>query len=797
MDDTMSNVCGLSIDDVDANRLIIVDDTLSQAAGGLVNDEVEGNGFLLVGEEENLNEGTLVSADNEEGCSGSLQTPTKDNGRSNVAQKPVKKQQFHSEAAAYDFYNVYGLSTGFGVRKCRTSKSKKTGKVIFRRFVCDKEGERYPKDKRLEGREGEVKRRRTVREGCKAKMDIKFRDGMWEVSTFVEDHCHDLTSPPKRHLHRSHNNFHKNAACKNLVNVLNKSGLGPSGIARTINISRDGSGSAVTTNQVVTHLRSERANNMGREAVEVALRLQQKRSEDPNFHFCMELDISGNLRSMFWADSRARDAYLRFSDVIVFDVMYKTNRYKMPFAPFTGVNHHRQSTLFGCALLADETEETFTWLFKEWLKCMWGKAPSCIITDMDGAMQNAIRTVFPNTCHRFCSWHISRHLVEHIPAMRDSTSDFAKDYTHWYFRKNIADSETEWQKLVEKYPFVENSWLGKMWELRSHWLPAYFRDTFTVGMTSSSRSESMNAFFDGFVNQGTTLQEFVEQYDNALHDRRDKESQADFKSKSTSALLISRSTLESQAAKCYTSIMFKFFKAEFGDSSDCWDELLDKNGNVSEYLVGLSNEEKWKWCKVIYEESETGSVKATCQCAKFEIEGYLCKHILRIMREKRLLSIPERYILNRWTVMARYHQSRRGVAADEGNNKAVTPLERWLLLAKCHRALDVIQNNKRLMKVDETLDACLAESELEKRDNEIVANSCSQVQSNYVTNTAEICIHDPLLVKTKGRPKKATRFKSSVEKSKSKTKQQKCGNCGQRGHYIRTCKQPKVLILAF
>ncbi|XP_077251944.1 protein FAR1-RELATED SEQUENCE 5-like [Tasmannia lanceolata] len=492
---------------------------------------------------------------------------------------------------------------------------------------------------------------------------------------------------------------------------------------------------------------------MGREAVEVAVRFQQKRSEDPNFHFYMELDISGNLRSMFWADSRARDAYLRFSGVIVFDVTYKTNRYKMPFAPFTGVNHHRQSTLFGCALLADETEETFTWLFKEWLKCMWGKVPSCIITDMDRAMRNAIRIVFPNTRHRFCSWHTSKHLVEHIPAMQDSTSDFAKDYTHWYFRKNIADSETEWQKLVEKYPFVENSWALLYRRLSNNMIIHFMIGAIkNLKQISSLKVQVLYRFLGALWNH--KLQNVIR-------------------------------------------VLCLNYSKQNLDSSDCWDELLDKNGNVSEYLVGLSNEEKWKWCKVVYEESEAEGVKATCQCAKFETEGYLCKHILRIMREKRLLSILERYILNRWTVMARYHQSRSGVVANEGNNKTVTPLERWLLLAKCHKALDVIQNNKRLMKkVDETLDACLAESELEKRDNEIVANSCSQVQSNYVTNTAEICIRDPLLVKTKGRPKKATQFKSSLEKSKSKTKQRKCGNCGQRGHHIRTCKQPKVLILA-
>lgn len=67
---------------------------------------------------------------------------------------------------------------------------------------------------------------------------------------------------------------------------------------------------------------------------------------------------------VFWCDARARKSYKKISDVIVFDVTYKTNSFSMPFAPFTGVNHHRQSTLFGCALLSDEREETFVWLYR-------------------------------------------------------------------------------------------------------------------------------------------------------------------------------------------------------------------------------------------------------------------------------------------------------------------------------------------------------------------------------------------------------------------------------------------------
>ena len=63
----------------------------------------------------------------------------------------------------------------------------------------------------------------------------------------------------------------------------------------------------------------------------------------------------------------------------------------MPFAPFTGLNHHCQSILFGCALLQDETEQTFVWLFETWLQAMWGKEPKSIITDQDLAMGVALQ----------------------------------------------------------------------------------------------------------------------------------------------------------------------------------------------------------------------------------------------------------------------------------------------------------------------------------------------------------------------------------------------------------------------
>ncbi|XP_077249472.1 protein FAR1-RELATED SEQUENCE 7-like [Tasmannia lanceolata] len=371
MDSNVSQICGHLIDEVDCNGLVVVDD-----------NEVDGNQLDMLNEGEIPNEGVVGYVDNEEGCSGAVTTPNKDDGGTSVANDPFLNQEFETPKAADEFYNVYSLAAGFGVRKAKTNKSKKNLEVITRRF--------------------------------------------------------DLTSPTRRGMHHSHNKFVKNMVCKNLMEKISDHGVKPCNIARVCT-SASGGGSGVTANQVVSHLRVRRRNNMRKEAFLISRQFHEKQAEDPNFYFAMEMDDIGNLRSMFCADSRARNAYLTFADVIVFDVTYKTNRFLMPFAPLTGVNHHGHSTLFECALLADEEEETFTWLFQQWLKCMFGVAPGCIITDMDVAMRNAIRNVFLKTRHRFCSWHIHRHLIEHCAGMRDSESDFCKDYNKWFYKREIPD----------------------------------------------------------------------------------------------------------------------------------------------------------------------------------------------------------------------------------------------------------------------------------------------------------------------------------------------------------------------
>ena len=122
-------------------------------------------------------------------------------------------------------------------------------------------------------------------------------------------------------------------------------------------------------------------------------------------YFATQLDCEELITNIFWADARMIIDYSHFSDVITFDTTYSTNRDARPLRVFLGLNHHRETVVFGGALLYDEMIESFVWLV-EILEAMSEKKPITIFTDQDAAMSAAIKLVMPKTYHALCSWHM-------------------------------------------------------------------------------------------------------------------------------------------------------------------------------------------------------------------------------------------------------------------------------------------------------------------------------------------------------------------------------------------------------
>ena len=104
------------------------------------------------------------------------------------------------------------------------------------------------------------------------------------------------------------------------------------------------------------------------------------KAANPKFFLDIQIDDQKAIKNIFWANASSRAAYVDFGDCVTFDTTYKTNTYNMPLGVFVGVNHHLQSTVFACALVRDESEDSFLWLWRTFLKCMKGKQPSIILT---------------------------------------------------------------------------------------------------------------------------------------------------------------------------------------------------------------------------------------------------------------------------------------------------------------------------------------------------------------------------------------------------------------------------------
>ncbi|GJY43097.1 FAR1-related sequence 5-like protein [Tanacetum coccineum] len=93
------------------------------------------------------------------------------------------------------------------------------------------------------------------------------------------------------------------------------------------------------------------------------------------------------------ADEVSKYNYKEFYDVVSFDAIFKTNKYKMVFVPFTAIDNHKKCVTVAAGLLKNETTNSYVWLLKEFIKA-FGEAPSIVVTDQDGAMRNAIEAEF-------------------------------------------------------------------------------------------------------------------------------------------------------------------------------------------------------------------------------------------------------------------------------------------------------------------------------------------------------------------------------------------------------------------
>ena len=399
----------------------------------------------------------------------------------------IMAMTFAYEEATYAFYNKYAKQQGFSIRCCKVKHDvDKLGtptNVRYRHFVCSRAGTREIKYLNMVDRI--YRHRPESRCKCGARFTVSFnrKKGVWTVLQFDNVHNHGMATPDEVIFLRSHRKIKPHQ--KSQIMSLAAGGMRVFNIMRRF-ISESGKYSLVGfVRKDIYNLtcREKRKLMLSGDANTTIGIMEKRKRDDPDFYFDYKLDKEGKgkLKHLFWCDSQSRQDYADFGDVLVFDSTYKTNRYHMPFIPFVGLNHHRQTIVFACATVSNETEATYKWLLKTFLKAMYQKMPNGVITDGDAAMINAVAKVFVGVWHRVCSWHIEKNMKKHLPD--ECYNEFR---TMLYYTTTEQIFEERWRAFIQKHQTkLTNDWVKRVYARKRLWAAAYLADGYFLGMLSN------------------------------------------------------------------------------------------------------------------------------------------------------------------------------------------------------------------------------------------------------------------------------------------------------------------------
>ncbi|XP_020963404.1 protein FAR1-RELATED SEQUENCE 5-like [Arachis ipaensis] len=391
--------------------------------------------------------------------------------------------EFDEEVHAYKAYVKYARDMGFAVRK-RDLSIDEDGNLNRRYYVCNRQGTMDLKHYRLVDRKRNHKPE--TRTGCKAHCSV-YLDKLstkWRVKTLEEEHNYPMI--PEQFVHLISNHRKLTEADKARIVCMKEFG---------------------------------RAKIENGDAAAAISYLQGKADVDPMSVACYTLVNGNKLGNLFWADVLMINDYQYFEDVLAFDSTYKKNRYNKPVVIFFGSNNHRLTCIFGFAVLASESRDTYTWLLKEFLDVMMNKEPSVVVTDGDNQMRQAIKEVFPSVTHRHCAWHIEKNANSHIKDR--SFLDAFK--VSMYANMTVPQFEAYWEEMIQKFDIGEDHWLLTKYANKKMWATAYLRGKFSAGVRTTSRCEGINSFLKRFIKSRETLLELVENLEHVVKEYRNNE----------------------------------------------------------------------------------------------------------------------------------------------------------------------------------------------------------------------------------------------------------------------------------
>ncbi|XP_074288845.1 protein FAR1-RELATED SEQUENCE 5-like [Silene latifolia] len=581
----------------------------------------------------------------------------------------------------------------------------------------------------------DIKNNKRTRIGCDAMIEFRLIKDVYVVTQFREWHNHRLCSLTNQEFQRKKRHlhlFHKKAIIDQ-----SKVNLGPTSAYRYSKEHADGYENVGA--QLIDF------KNFGRDikcfigdkdAQLFIYNFENLRETNPGFYFAYEVDSFKCLVRVFWCDAQARRNYSSFGDLVSFDPTYGTNKYSMIFTPFTGVDRHKRSVTFAAALLFHEDDDSFKWVFEKFLDTMGQREPQCIITDQCPGIKKVVPKVFKKAKHRYCMWHIMQKVADKIGITISKETDFVSrlNTVVWDSDLEPVEFERKWSDLIVEHNLQANSC--------------------------------------------------------AMDQQRHTQKQHDRDSDYTLPQLATSLHLEAHPSKVYTHAIFKDFQQEVA-ASMC---SLSVGGFTPPVdgieVIVVTDARMQKTYQVVFNSTSTD---AECSCKLFNMKGIICRHIIWVFSGKQVRTLPDKYILMRWTKNAQKIPlyGSHGELLDEFDATDVRKLEMCKLWSEFYSTISLLRTmpNNQITDLADTLKQFRvklnpqAQSMTKEQELEMLLG-CS--------SSTEVRILPPRQAKNKG---SGNRMISTKQQCIAKAEKPKrlCKNCKQlANHDKRNCPHPFV-----
>jgi MULE transposase domain/SWIM zinc finger len=333
----------------------------------------------------------------------------------------------------------------------------------------------------------------------------------------------------------------------------------------------------------------------------------------------------------------------RYSDVIILDTTYKTNKLGRPLLQIIGIDCEGENVLLLAGLLVDEKIESFRYALAEFRKLIEFD-PNIIISDEDAAISAAIVEVLPESQHRLCIWHLTKNLkkktlnLEHIHFNFSSNNERKNAQNVLYDLAKNFNLESD---LNEKFEILRQSYgkqsvpINHVWDVRRKWAASFFTGL-TLGVVVTSRVESAHSSLKRKISvvQGLSqLLKSVMQISTTSHDKKVKKYERKYE----------------KHVKTY-SPMLPYFQSLLLISSFAA-HAIQRNEKLATNLCFNQLDLKY----IFSENSKTATVtriqiperRIFCDCFWFISMGIPCQHIIKVVYHEKE-DFPDECINKRW-----------------------------------------------------------------------------------------------------------------------------------------------------